>query len=132
MIAKHVVFWNANGLTDERLDRMELLYCSRMYDNDENLALCVVETHHDSLALPGTPAARDLPGFVTYRKPFGANSGGIALFLKQCVPARHRADLELSPHCLIVQCQMPGAPGPCLLCVCVIVVKLKENKDGSR
>jgi len=118
MISEHLIFWNSNGLSHERLDRLELRYSSPMYDNSNVLAVCCVETKHDPLAQPRTAGTRDLQGFVTYRKPFSSNSGGIAIFLKQTVPARHRADLEKSPHCLIMECQMPGAPGPCLLCVC--------------
>jgi len=118
MIAEHLVFWNANGLSHERLDRLDLRYSSPMYDNSGVLAVCCVETKHDPLALPRTPGTRDLQGYVSYRKPFSSNSGGIAVFLKQTVPARHRADLEQSPHCLILECRMQGAPGPCLLCVC--------------
>jgi Reverse transcriptase (RNA-dependent DNA polymerase)/Endonuclease-reverse transcriptase len=120
MSRPHVVFWNANGLTDTKLNQLDLHFASNAYDNSSTFAICVVETKHCTLpkSRPNAPETREIPGFIAYRKPFAANSAGIATFLRACVAAKHRADLEKSPHCMILECRFPTAAGPCLLCIC--------------
>jgi len=128
MPTPNIVFWNCNSLSHEKFDRMELLYASDLYENDGVLAVCCIETKHHPQPLPRSSGTRELPSYVSYRKPFAENSGGIAVFLKQSVSAAHRPDLEASPHCLILECKMPGAPGPCLLSVCYR--RQAEGKQG--
>ena len=119
-------FWNANGLTEEKLSRMEL-----KYSRSDALMLAICETHHvdNSLAVPNSPTAsscRELHGFKAIRKPFAANSGGIAAFLRPELPVKPRPDLERSPHVLCLETRFPGSHENCIVMICY-----RREAEGS-
>src|SRR6185312_5355304 len=97
--------------------RLQLSYCSPA---SQTLVIAVCETKHVDLlnALPNSASSKELPSFISYRKPFASNSAGLACFVRNTVPTLPRPDLEKSPHVLALQLTLPSTASPCILLTC--------------
>jgi hypothetical protein len=104
-----IVFWNVNWLSLAKFVQVELMCAER-----KPLLVCLCECKiRDVQDVPS------LSGYDVFAKPYRARESGLVVYVSNRVHASRRSDLENdSPHCMWLECALPGRSRKMLVGVC--------------
>jgi hypothetical protein len=96
--ARDIVFWNANSLNARKMTELEVL--TAVY---KPLCIAICECKYGSAA-----EVVDLPGYISFAKPFKKGESGLVIYVLDCVVVQRRLDIEGDcKHALWLDCKLP-------------------------